>query len=151
MRSTSVWEIAVIAVFLVLLLPGLNAAYSDATVTETIDNESLTVDYSVPADLEASDVVSYGNATVFNSTGAELAAGTDYDYDQSNGTVQFLNTANTTSGNTATVTYDYETRQDAAAGVATLLAPMGSILGWLLMAAALGAVLLYGLRLGGDF
>jgi len=149
MRSASVFELAVVVVGVVLFLSMAAGAYGDATVSETIDNQTVTVDYTNDSQLNATDVVEYGNATVFNASGAQLVEGTDYTYDQRNGTIDWVNTTATTGGSTATVTFDYVTHQQEARLVATIVEPLSAVMGLLPWLAGVGAVLYYGVRSGG--
>jgi len=149
MRSATVFELAVAVVGVVLFLSMAGGAYADATVSKTIDNQSVTVDYTNDSQLDATDVVEYGNATVFNASGAELTEGTDYNYDQANGTIDWINTTATTGGSTATVTFEYVTHQEEARLVATIVEPLSAVMGLLPWLVGVGAVLYYGIRSGG--
>lgn len=142
MRSASVWELAVVVVGVVLFLSMAGGAYADATVNKTIDNQSVSVNYSVDSQLDATDVVSYGGATVRNSSGDVLTEGTDYDYEQSVGEINWTSTTNTTAGNNATASFEYVTHQEQARLVATLLRPVSAVLGFTPWLVGLGVVLL---------
>jgi len=142
MRSATAWELAVVLVGIVLVLTMAGGAYGDATVQETVDNQSVTVNYSTGSQLDATDVVSYGDATVRNASGDVLTEGTDYDYEQSVGEINWTNTANTTAGTNATVTFDHVTHQEQARLVATLLQPLSTVLGFAPWLVGLGVVLL---------
>lgn len=86
------------------------AAAGTQPVTET--NESVVIDYDsstrVSAAMSRYTQGFEDNETVYNSSGAELVEGTDYTWNTTSGAVTFKNTANTTEGNTANVTYTYQ-------------------------------------------
>jgi len=149
MRSATAWELAVVLVGIVLLLTMAGGAYGDATVQETVDNQSVTVNYSTDSQLDATDVVEYGDASVFNASGDALTEGSDYEYNSTNGSVDWLNTTATASGDTATVTFNYTTHQEEARLVATLFRPVSAVLGFLPWLLGVGAVLYFGVRSGG--
>jgi hypothetical protein len=101
---------AVITVTLVLIV--LNTIMSLGIIageTTTVTNESVTVDYDNLSYVQYNDS-SYDlsdNVTVYDSGDVELAEGTDYNWYSSNGSLEWINTTETTDGETATVTYDY--------------------------------------------
>lgn len=106
----------------ILFAGGMNVGYEQGWPEETVTNESITVDYSqaVAVDTQPDPVEYGGTVTVYNTTGAELAAGTDYDWHAENGTVTWYDTNATADGETASITYDYATPtedQEAAGGV----------------------------------
>jgi len=148
MRTATVFELAVVVVGVVLFLSMAGGAYADATVNETVDSQTVTVNYSVDSQLDATDVVSYGDATVRNASGDVLTEGTDYDYERSAGEINWTNTANTTAGTNATATFEYVTHQEQARLVATLLQPLSTVLGFAPWLVGLGVVLLV-VRSGG--
>lgn len=149
MRSATVFELAVVVVGIVLFLTMASGAYADATVNKSIDNQTVTVDYTNDSQLDAVDVVEYRNATVFNSSGDELTEGTDYNYSKQNGSVDWINTTATTEGSTATVSFDYATHQEEARLVASIVEPLSAVMGLLPWLVGVGAVLYYGVRSGG--
>jgi len=48
------------------------------------------------------------SVTVYNSSDVELEQGTDYEWNDTDGTIRFLNTPKTDESNPATITYQYQ-------------------------------------------
>ena len=138
---TKTFNIVATALFLVVLLVGANAAYADSGQVQDIDNESITVDYSqdVAVDKDGHD---YGNDEIVrNSTDSVLEAGTDYRWDASNGTIEWINTTATTDGEAASISYSVEQRSQATELAATVVQPLGHLVWISLFAAVLFGVL----------
>jgi len=118
------FNVAVIGLFL-LLLVGANAAYSDSGAQSTVENESITVDYSQSVAVDE-DADEYGDdPTVRNSNGTILTAGTDYEWDATNGSVTWYNTSETTDGETAAITYETTDRSEATKASKNILTVLG--------------------------
>lgn len=86
-------------------------AYQSNVPTETVNvtNETATVDYDTPTTLDEHEFyLTYDESSIAvrNSSNESLTAGTDYEFAASNGTVTWLNTTNTSEGNTAYVDYN---------------------------------------------
>lgn len=145
-RETSVWTLAVVFLFIVTVLPGLNFAANDNTTVLTVENESLTVNYSDPSAVDpAEEALGFEpNATVFNASGAELANGTDYEWRPSNGTVAWFNTTATTDGESASITYEYTTRTSRTRQLNVIMGIIAEVWPLLILFAGLGVVLRYG-------
>jgi hypothetical protein len=97
----------------------VGASYADAPeVDQTVTNESLTAD---PGTWQATDATGsawtvYDNETVYDSGGAELVEGTDYEWSTTNASVKFLSSGSVTSGESVTISYAYTTKtRDARA------------------------------------
>lgn len=137
-------KLATLSVLLVLIAIGTGAAYTNAAKTQTVTNESITVDYSAATPVDATDeAVSFGSSvTVFNSSDTQLTNGTDYTWHPSNGSVTWHDTSLTTDGETAAITYDYDVQDDNTQAIAGVLR-MG------IYAAGLGLLLFGGLSLLG--
>lgn len=118
MARKMLWTFFVVVVGVGLLFgAGLNQAHDNRAEPTTVTNESITVDYtqSVPVD-KAGDVDGFdGGATVFNASGAELVNGTDYEWHPSNGSVTWINTTATSSGEDASITYTFFEQSEADA------------------------------------
>lgn len=93
----------------ILFAGGMNVGYETAVDDFDVTNESITVDYTDPVPVDERGTAYTYNETVqvYNSSDALLVEGTDYNWLASNGTVEWLDTANTTSGETASISYDY--------------------------------------------
>lgn len=89
------------------------------------------------------------NVTVYNATGTKLTEGTDYRWNQTDGTIYFENTASTTDGANANITYTYYENTES---VKTISGPLDVITTTLgrsgYMVGALGLVVIL-LTLGG--
>lgn len=146
MRESSLWTLVVVFLAVAILLPATNVAFEDATTTMTQVNESVTVDYAGTSSLDPGEaVLSFEpNATVFNASGVELTNGTDYNYHPHNGSLTWIDTANTVDGESATVTYDYVVRAQHAKDAEGPLTIVAQAAGWLLLFAGIGAVFRYG-------
>jgi len=105
-----------------------------ARTTTTVENESLVVQYDVwqlTDKAESRYTLSFNNSSVaaYNESGAELVRGTDYEFNSSDGTIAFRDTANTTENTTATITYtvteNTETVQDIGGPLNTVVSALG--------------------------
>lgn len=130
-----------VAVF-VLFVGGGFTAYQVASQSQdaaartnvTVENETLVqqVDVWQLVDKAQSEFTLSFNSTVtvYNESDTELTEGTDYDWNATDGTIQFLSSANTTDGNNATITYEVtentEAVQDINGPVDTIVAALGS-------------------------
>lgn len=146
-RDTTVWTLAVVFLFVAVVLPGLNAAGNDNTALLSVENESVTVDHgNVTAVDPPHEALGFEpNATVFNESGAELVNETDYTWHPSNGTVEWFNTANTTDGETATITYEFTARTERTRGINRVMSVLGNAwFGVILLIVGVGATMKYG-------
>lgn len=145
-RENSLWAFAVVILFLAVLVPSLHFAANDNTVTETVTNESVTIGFDQPSAVEPpTEALGFEpNATVFNSSDTELVNGTDYEWRPSDGTIAWFDTANTTDGETATVTYQFEARTQRTRDINGVMFAFGKALPYLVLIAGVGAVFRYG-------
>lgn len=145
-RENSLWAFAVVILFLAVLVPSLNFAANDNTEIRTVENESVTVNYSEPSQVDpALEPLGFEpNATVFNSSGAELVNGTDYEWRPTNGTIAWFNTTSTTDGESASVTYEYHARSQRTRDINGVMFVLGKALPFLVIIAGVGAVFRYG-------
>lgn len=94
----------------ILFAGGINTGYANATDDFRVANESLTVDYTAPQPVtepETSDVTYTDTVIVYNSSGIQVANGTDYIWHAANGSVEWLDTTATAAGEPASITYEY--------------------------------------------
>lgn len=112
MDTQTVFIFVVIAIFLVGGGVMLDQAYEENLEEVTQTNETVNVSsFDTAIQLENSNIAGARydqNITVRNSTGSLLDHGTDYDWHQSNGTIEFLSgSADLSAGEDTTVTYGY--------------------------------------------
>jgi hypothetical protein len=115
-------------------------AYVDGADRQSVTNESITVDYSAPQSVSESGLEYDDTVSVYNSSGAELAAGTDYDWNATDGTVTFQNTSATADGEAATISYQYRAASEQHETRAGIAGFVGQALTWLLVLMAGGYV-----------
>lgn len=147
-KLVSVGAILVIGVLI------LGSVYAATPVdTKFQDDEQVTIDFQNNTQLDpGEDVFEWGassTVTVNNSSGHTLTEGTDYEYYQSNGTIKWYNTADTSDGETATVDYEYEAPKQMAQSVIGPLASsfdLGAVLPIVMVA---GMILFYLRGFGG--
>lgn len=150
MRLSSSWTLAVLVLGVVLAGAAVNAGYAADASEQRIENESITVGYDDPVAVDApTDTVSFEpGATVRNASGAELTNGTDYVWSL-NGTVDWINTTDTTAGNTGEITYNATAPSDTDVEVGQTMSILGQALGLAVLVAGAAAALRFGL--GGDW
>jgi len=114
-----------------LFAGGINTTTDQAREQTTVTNESITVNYSDAVLVEQRpESVEYGDSvTVYNASGAELVAGTDYAWDASNGAVEWFNTNATTDGETAAITYSYTAFPGPTLAMNSTVKVLGAVLG----------------------
>jgi hypothetical protein len=139
-----------VGAFIVLQIGG--AGLSEAgTADETVQNESIIINYSQPTSVStANDRYTQGyndTVTVYNSSGTELTAGTDYDWNASAGAVTWYNTSQTTEGNTAEITYQYsqnvESVRASEPGIRTVIEAVGGPIVFIPMITFVGLLFLW--------
>lgn len=132
-------------VIALLIILGVGAvafapAYVDGADRQSVTNESITVDYTDQQPVAESGVTYDQTVTVYNSSGAELAAGTDYAWNATAGNVTFSNTSATSDGATATISYQYRAASEQHETRAHIAGFVGQALTWLLVLLAGGYV-----------
>lgn len=140
-----IWRFAVLALFAVTILLGANAAYAspDATVLESVDNERLTVNYSVDSSVDGAQYArSYlDNETIVEAdNGNTLEDGVDYEWDTTTGNVTWYDTAETDPGENVTINYTYWRPTDGTRLTAGIMGIFGGLLGVLLLVVGVGAM-----------
>jgi len=145
-----IWRLAVLAVFVVTLLLGANAAYASpsSTTVETVSDEEMTVNYTVESSADAEYARNFlNNETITDSDGNTLSEGTDYDWNTSNGNVTWYDTAETTSGETVTIDYAYNRPTEGTRLTFGIMKIFGGLLGILLFVVSVSVM--YDLGTGG--
>jgi len=122
-------QVAVVVLLLVLAVPALATAHEFAG-TPLDYSETLTVDYAAESAVSQNATVEgYSDTVTITSGGQTLVAGTDYRWDAANGTVNWLNTTNTTSGDSATIEYQAYQRTGESALAWTVISPLMGLFG----------------------
>ncbi|MFB6200863.1 MAG: hypothetical protein ABEI98_02520 [Halorhabdus sp.] len=149
MRETGVFTLALILLFAALSPVMIGGAYDDKQVNYSVENESVTVDYDNASVLSPEpEAFSFGNATVYNSTGAKLNNGTDYEWRPSVGEIGWFNTSATSDNESASVTYDYDGPTQRAYNIASLVQIILVPVGYIILIAGAGMSLYYAIGRG---
>lgn len=135
----NIWGIVVIACVLALALPAVDIGFSNAAQPGNA-TENATVDYDLNYTVGEDPVYEYTNLTV-TSNGTDLRAGTDYQFDAENGTINWIDTAETSDGDAAEVAYAYEDHSQTTTNQRNILATVATPLGFVLMLVVFGAML----------
>lgn len=149
-------RIAIAAAVLTIFAAGGLTAYQVADIgqknaaaqNETATNESLVVEYDawqyVDAGTAQYTTGFYNNSiTVYNRTNATLTRGEDYKWNNSDGTILYLNTSDTEEGNTSYVSYKYTANTEAVKKVSGPLSATVRAIGWVgVLAAGISLVVL---------
>ena len=134
--------IVVASAVLVVFAVGAFTAFQVADVGQnnapdepaTAVNESIVVEYDSYQYVDnATDEFTTGfnnTTTVYNTNGTELDRGTDYEWNNSDGTILFLNTSATTEGDSANITYDYFTNTETVRDTSGPLTAVVEAVGW---------------------
>jgi len=87
-----------------------------ASEHHNITNESVTQNVGNWVKLKNASIArkTYGNETVYNSSGTKLTAGTDYKFATSNTSIEFLSSGSTNNGSAANVSYSFDARPASA-------------------------------------
>lgn len=155
MRDATIWTVLVVVVVLAMFLPAAEGAFDASAETRAVTNESITVDYAneTPVDAPAATVGFSDHVTIHNSSDAQLVGnGTDYDWNATTGNVSWINTTNTTDGETAAISYEYDIRPEQTRIAAALLRPF-SWVALIFLLVTFGAAVYYtfGGFMGGGF
>jgi hypothetical protein len=140
----NIWQVAAVGLLLAVALVGLNPT-AERTTTAVNETDQVTVQYegTVSPQPDQRALLYYDNETVtINETGTQetLTEGTDYEWDRQDGELRFFDTANTTEGDSANITYSYGTGRESTGVVATVLGAVGQWFGLLFLMIAVGAV-----------
>lgn len=125
----SIAQVAVVILLLALSIPALATAY-DYAGTPFEYEETLTVDYSNESPVsENATIEGYGDNETISVDGTQLVEGTDYAWNTSSGNVTWYNTSNTTSGDSARVSYRAYQRTAESAMAWTIISPFMALFG----------------------
>lgn len=137
-------SIVVAAAILIVFASGAFTAFQVADVGQneapdvprTATNESIVVEYDTYQYVDnatAEFTTGFNNSSieVYNSAGVKLTRGEDYRWNNSDGTILFLNSSATTEGNSASITYEYykntEAVQDVSGPLSTTVEAIGLV------------------------
>lgn len=135
-------QLAVVMVMLITSIFVVSAIYDtmpDDSFTE--ENESVTVALDTWTELGYAGVAtsSTDDEAVYNATGTLLVEGTDYEYEPSNVSIQFLSSSvDVSEDEEATVTYNYEAKPELARDAMPTISSaftLGAVAGIVLIAA----------------
>jgi hypothetical protein len=135
----NIWQVAVIALFVSLVMAGPMVAFEGATHDNTQFDESVTVDYDQEVSVD-NDAVRYNDTAVIrDDANNKLEDGTDYDWNATSGNITFQNTSATSEGDTVFADYQYETRDEHTQNIGSLFASLDVVIGLLLLMFGVGA------------
>lgn len=132
----NLWIVGTIALALALAVPAINIGFSQAAVADSA-TENTTIDYQTNYTLANDDPYEYTSLNV-SSNGSELEQGLDYLFNESEGTINWQNTAETSDGDDATVSYEYRDHDEQTTIQADILRMVSAPIGLLLLITALG-------------
>lgn len=122
-------QVAVVILLLSLAVPALATAY-DFAGTPMDHEESVTVDYQNDTTVsEAATLEGYGADPTVTIDGDQLVQGTDYLWNESTGTIDWQNTANSSAGASARVNYVAHQRTPQTAAAWNILSPLMGLFG----------------------
>jgi hypothetical protein len=112
-----------------------DAARNDgARVADSVDNESIVQEVGLwQFTNQALDDDTAGfneTVTVYNSSGDELTRGTDYEWNATDGSITYFNTANVTDGLTGNISYAYFRNTQPVNELAQIVAPVVALVSW---------------------
>jgi hypothetical protein len=132
----TVAQLAAVVLLLVLAVPALSTAHEFAG-TPMAYEESTTVDYTNDyAVAQNATVEGYGDEPVIVVDGAELVRGEDYRWNATGGTVEWINSTNTTTGDSAEIEYQAYQRTGETALAWTIITPFMGLFGVFALAAS---------------
>lgn len=126
-----------------------SAENSADVTTENVTNESIVQEVGVWQLVNKAveeDTAGFGDTvTVRNSTNATLVAGTDYEWNATDGTITYFNTQNVTDGATGNISYTYYQNTRSVTLLSRVIDPVVALVSWsplLVGGLGLGVVLL---------
>ncbi len=139
----SIAHVAVVILLLGLSVPALATAYDYAGTPFEV-NESITVEYSSPSQVDANATQEgYGDSPRVVVNGTTLVEGSDYAWDADDGTVTWYNTSNTTDGATAQIEYRAYQRTAETEAAWSIVMPLTGLFGLFGLVASVRALWSY--------
>jgi len=129
-----------IAILAMAAIAGLQAGLEDAGEDRVVTNETWTPDPGNVTTLEESNregAYYAERVNVYNATGVEVDAGTDYEWYPGNGTVKAISGGKLDGESEATITYEWQQTTQEQRQMAAMLGHIPQMMG---MAVPLGAV-----------
>lgn len=143
MGDTKFGALVLIAV-IGFIVAGLPAALADGAQTETVTNESLTVDYGNESTVSLSGVT-YSDTVEIVANDTTLEDGTDYEWNSTIGNVTWIDTSATSDGDDALINYSVDQvtaeSQQYADVLSILVLPLALLITLLLGLSAIGGIL----------
>lgn len=126
--SDTITQLAVVILLLGMAVPTLGAAYSSAGSPVEYE-DTAAIDYQTDTDLTA-DATSEGYAVdKITANETTLTEGTDYEANLTAGSIDWLNTSTTSSGDTATIEYLATQRSAETETAYSIIAPLMGLFG----------------------
>lgn len=137
----SPWQVAVIAVLVAVVgLAGASATQSgsySATASDTTTIQYNTT-YSVSEPVDGS-VDAYNDTVTITANNTTLEEGRDYQWDASNGSVEWLNSTATSDGDSATIDYGYSAYRQSTTTIHALTSAINPVFGLAFFVVVVGA------------
>lgn len=127
----NLWTVAVLVVLCALLLPAVvNIGYQNTARTTVVNDEAVTIDYQTNVTVDEDGSKFFDNETITTDSGnTTLTEGTDYKWNTTTGTINWLNSSTTSDGETARIDYAVESHDQTTTNIVSVLAPWATILG----------------------
>lgn len=143
--NNSYFGAIVLVVIIAFVATAGQAALAEGSTTTAVGNEPVAVDYDQNSSVDEDGLSYNASANVRNETGAALAAGTDYEWNTTTGSISWNPSADTTDGGTAYVDYAVTQATEVSLGVsqivAVLLVAVGILAMWIVGSKAIGGLL----------
>jgi hypothetical protein len=150
----NIWIVGVVAIVLAVAVPAVGLGTESATRTTTA-SATLTVDVGDSEHLAPSPpAYRFADNETVSVNGTSYVEGTDYAFDAQNGTVEWLDSAQTQAdaGESAEVGYTYAYHDETTTSIVGLLGSLGETLGLLLALVCVATVALLSFGgAGGEF
>jgi hypothetical protein len=118
--ATDIARVAIIAVIGVVLFSPFVSVVNSNSGVQTIENETVTADFDNYVELDGYDLVD-GTVTVDDGSGATYSEGTDYELNQSAGSIHALSGGTITDGQSIEVSYEYQATDGTTSTIIGLL------------------------------
>lgn len=136
----SIAQVTVVVLLLVLAVPALSTAY-DYAGTPLSEEDTATVDYNNDTNLSVNSTLEgYSETITVTVNDNQLVGGTDYLYNSSAGSIDWQNTANTSSGDTATIEYQAYQRTGESELAWSVISPFFALFGLFALVASVRAI-----------
>lgn len=148
--KSNIWALLVLLIIAGVLLSGVNLAYDESSEPNAVDAESVTLAHDEPVAVANADIA-HGfdaNITVINTTNGTELADSEYEWNDSAGTITALNSSD--DNETVAIDYTYHAPNETARGIASVLAFVNPTIAYgLVLFIGLGVVLKFASSAGG--